>query len=56
VKKEMTAFLEAGFSQEQVLEVVMAVSMKTLSNYANHLIDTPLDEALESVRWSAESD
>jgi len=36
-------FLEAGYSRQQALEVVMGVSLKTLSNYINALVDTPVD-------------
>lgn len=45
-------FLAAGYSREQALEVVLGVTQKTLSNYANHLLKTPLNPALESERWS----
>lgn len=31
------AFLQAGYSKAQVFEVVLGVSMKTLTNYSNHL-------------------
>lgn len=34
---EVQAFLEAGFSIQQIFEVILIVSIKTLSNYANHL-------------------
>lgn len=30
-------FFEAGFTKQQVLEVILVVAMKTLSNYTNHL-------------------
>ncbi|MBB3059909.1 carboxymuconolactone decarboxylase family protein [Microbulbifer rhizosphaerae] len=46
------AFLDAGYRPEQALEVILGVAQKTLSNYANHLLQTPLDSALESERWS----
>ena len=36
-------FLKAGYSPQNVLEVVFAVAMKTLSNYANHMAETPVD-------------
>ncbi len=49
---EIAAFLDAGFTKGQVFEVVLAVSMKTLSNYVNHIADTPLDAALEAHRWA----
>lgn len=45
------AFLAAGFNRAQVLEVVLGVAMKTLSNYANHLAETPLDQAFSQARW-----
>ncbi len=30
-------FLDAGHSRQQILELVVAVALKTLSNYSNHL-------------------
>lgn len=44
-------FLSAGFSTAQVLEVVLGVAMKTISNYSNHLAAPALDAAFESQRW-----
>lgn len=46
-------FLDAGFTRQQVLEVVTGVALKTLSNYANHIAGTPLDPAFETLRWTA---
>ncbi len=37
-------FHAAGFTQAQSLEVILGVAMKTLSNYVNHMADTPVDE------------
>ena len=34
---EIQAFLDAGFTKQQILEVILIVSIKTLSNYINHL-------------------
>ena len=39
-------FYNFGYTQQQYLEVVLAVAFKTLSNYVNHAADTPVDEAL----------
>ena len=36
-------FKDAGYSDQHVLEVLLAVTMKTLSNYTNHLSQTPID-------------
>ena len=40
---DVTQFKSAGFDDQQVLEVLLAVTMKTLSNYANHMAQTPID-------------
>ncbi len=44
-------FLNAGYTPNQALEVVLGVTQKTLSNYANHLLKTPLDPPMEGERW-----
>lgn len=49
---DVQAFLDAGFSREQVFEVITAISLKTLTNYANHLAGTPLDDIFAADRWS----
>lgn len=55
-KDDMEAFLSAGFTRQNVMEVVLCVSMKTLSNYANFLIDVPLDGVLERMAWSGKEE
>jgi AhpD family alkylhydroperoxidase len=35
------SFLAAGFTKAQVLEVVLIISCKTISNYVNHIAHTP---------------
>lgn len=48
---DIQAFMNAGFTQENVLEVILGVTVKTLSNYANHLIDTPPNAELAAESW-----
>ena len=43
-------FLDAGYSPEPLLEVL--VGLKTMSNYVNHMADTPLDEAFADFAWT----
>jgi uncharacterized peroxidase-related enzyme len=50
---EVDEFLRAGYRRDQVFEVLVGVAMKTLSNYANHIADTPLDRALEPFTWES---
>jgi len=45
-------FLAAGYSERQVLEIVLAIAVKTLSNYSNHLFDTPVDDMFSHRSWS----
>ena len=51
-KAEGGAFLAAGHTRLKVLDVVLGVCMKTLSNYTNHLAHTPLDPAWEGQKWT----
>ena len=46
------AFLKAGYTRQQALEVVVGLGLKTLSNYTNRLVDQPLDDELAAFRWS----
>jgi alkylhydroperoxidase family enzyme len=38
---EVQVFLKSGNSKSQLLDIMVGVSMKTLSNYINHLVDMP---------------
>ncbi len=46
------AFLAAGFTKANALEVILGTSFKTLSNYANHIAKTPVDTAFAGQSWS----
>lgn len=54
-ESEVQGFLDAGFSEAQVLDVITAVALKTLSNYSNHLTNPELNTELESFAWNPES-
>jgi len=45
------AFYDAGYGQQQVLEVIMGIALKTVSNYTNHFAKTPVDEAFKPFAW-----
>lgn len=51
-KQEVGEFLAAGYAERQILEVILAIAVKTLSNYANHIFHTPLDPVFEARRWA----
>lgn len=52
---EVAAFLAAGYGQAQVLELLVAIAAKTISNYANHIAGTPLDAFMAKTAWVAPS-
>ena len=51
---DVEAFLQAGFDQRNVLDVILGVAHKTLSNYSNHITQTPVDEAFSQFEWHAD--
>ena len=42
--EQVKAFLDAGYSEHHILDIILAISVKTLSNYSNHLFHTPVDD------------
>ena len=52
-EKDVQPFLAAGYSERHLLELVLAVAVKTISNYVNHLFETPVDDAFKASAWSA---
>ena len=50
---QVQEFINAGYNREQVIEVLLGITQKTLSNYINHLADTPLDDAFAPQEWAA---
>ncbi len=48
----LSAFLEAGFTQRQILEVVLGTAQKVMSNYTNHLANTPIDKPFQTFAWN----
>jgi AhpD family alkylhydroperoxidase len=49
---EKRAFLDAGYTSGQLLEVVGWICMKTLTNYTNHLAETPVDPEWQRQSWA----
>jgi alkylhydroperoxidase family enzyme len=45
--------LEAGYSRENVLEVIAQVAYTTFANLVANVADTPVDEAFAPQAWSA---
>ena len=55
-QEETEAFLAAGFTNRNVLEVVLGIAIKAMSNYTNQLAETPLDDIIADFAWSKPTD
>ena len=49
---KLSAFMEAGYSTDQALQLVIGISMKAMSNTVARLAGTPLDGFLEKMKWA----
>lgn len=49
---DVNAFLGAGYDQAAVLAVVLGVALKVISNYTNHVAETPVNDAFQKHVWT----
>jgi AhpD family alkylhydroperoxidase len=50
-ERELDAFLAAGFTQEQILEVIAIVAASTITNYAGSVTHPPLEDQFQQFAW-----
>ncbi|MGB5297490.1 MAG: carboxymuconolactone decarboxylase family protein [Thiogranum sp.] len=50
-EQDIADFQAAGYDQRHLLEVLTLLAQKTLSNYYNHVAQTPLDEMFQPRAW-----
>jgi alkylhydroperoxidase family enzyme len=48
---DVNAFLDAGYQQRHILEIIMGLAQKVMSNYTNHIAETPVDKPFEKFAW-----
>ena len=48
---DINDFISAGYTEKHILGVIAGVGIKTMSNYYNHIFNTPIDEAFKSRVW-----
>lgn len=49
---ELQAFYTAGYEERQVLEIILGLSQKVISNYTNHIANTPVDAPFQKFAWT----
>lgn len=47
---DLEPFMEAGYSRADVMNVILGIAVKTMTHYANHMADTPLDAPFEKFK------
>ncbi|MDE2023029.1 MAG: hypothetical protein KGJ18_02350 [Gammaproteobacteria bacterium] len=54
-ESDVKEFLAAGYTRANILEIVLAVGMVTLTNYTNLIAKTQLDAQFEPKVWKKAS-
>jgi alkylhydroperoxidase family enzyme len=54
-QEELDAFYTAGYGEAQVLDILLGLSQKTISNYTNHIANTPVDAPFQKFAWSKDT-
>ena len=52
-ESDVTAFKAAGYDNRAVLDLLVLAATKLISNYTNHLAQTPNDEFMKGAEWTA---
>jgi AhpD family alkylhydroperoxidase len=50
---DVQEFLMADYTEKQILAIILAISVKTISNYSNHIFNTKVDTMFKAREWSA---
>ena len=50
-EEDVSTFLAAGFTKRNVQDVILGLAHKVISNYTNHLADTPIDAPFRDEKW-----
>jgi len=48
---DLDTFYAAGYNEQHVLEIILGLSQKVISNYTNHIANTPVDAPFKSFAW-----
>lgn len=50
-EEQSEAFLQAGFQNRHILEIILILAQKVMSNYTNHVAVTPVDRPFTKFAW-----
>lgn len=52
-EEEISKFLKAGYTRKNILELVVGIGQKIISNYVNHITQTEVDKKVAEFIWEA---
>lgn len=55
-EQDVEQFLAAGFTRRHILDILLGLAQKVMSNYVNHLAATPIDAPFAAFAWSKPRD
>ena len=50
-QEDLDTFYAAGYAEQQVLDIILGLSQKVISNYTNHIANTPVDAPFKEYAW-----
>lgn len=50
-QEDINDFLRAGYTENNILGVITGIGIKVMSNYFNHVFNTPVDNAFKGRTW-----
>jgi len=51
--EDVKCFFTNGYNEKHILDIILAISIKTISNYTNHVFHTELDTAFKVREWKS---
>lgn len=51
---ELELFYAQGYEVKHLLDIILGISQKVISNYTNHVAETPVDKPFEKFVWKKE--
>jgi alkylhydroperoxidase family enzyme len=54
-QEDLDKFYSAGYGEQQLLEIILGLSQKVISNYTNHIGNTPVDAPFKKFAWGKEA-
>lgn len=49
---DVATFLTAGYEERHILSIILAIAVKTISNYTNHIADPTVDQPFAGRVWN----